>query len=303
MAITATLGERRTLDIEEGPIEYRVTGRGPTIVFLHCIIANGDVWRGVVADLARDHHCVVPDWPLGGHRLAMKPGTDFSLPGIARMVERFLVAAGLDQVVLVANDTGGAVAQYVVVDHPQRIAGLVLTPCDAFENFVPLPIRHLRLFGRTGWGLWVLAQTLRWRFVQRLPIAFGRLTERPIPADIMRSYTGPLREHASTRRDFAALVRKIHPRYTVNVAPRLASYQRPVLLLWARERRRFFPLDHAYRLAAIFADARVEVVDDSGPFVTEDQPGAVAAAIRRFVADRVRQPARSDVQSENSIDS
>ena len=274
MAITATLGERRTLEIEDGPIEYRVTGQGPTIVFLHGIIANGDVWRGVVADLARDHRCVVV------------PGT-----------------AGLDQVVLVANDTGGAVAQYVVVDYPQRIAGLVLTPCDAFENFVPLPIRHLRLFGRTGWGLWMLAQALRWRFVQRLPVAFGRLTERPIPADIMRSYTGPLREHASTRRDFAALVRKTHPRYTLNVAPRLASYQRPVLLPWPRERRRFFPLEHAYRLAAIFADARVEVIDDSGPFVTEDQPGAVAAAIRRFVAERVRQPARSDVHSENSIES
>ena len=286
MAISEALGEHRTLEIEDGRIEYRERGQGPTVVFLHGIIANADVWRGVVADLAPDHRCVAPDWPLGAHRLGMRPGRDFSLPGIARMVERFLVAAELDQVVLVANDTGGAIAQYVVAAHPQRIAGLVLTPCDAFDNFVPLPIRHLRLFGRTPWGLWFLAQTLRWRFVQRLPIAFGLLTERPIPAAVMRSYTGPLRDHASTRRDFAALVREIHPRYTVEVAPRLASYRLPVLLLWARERRRFFPLEHAHRLAAIFPDARVEVIEDSGPFVTEDQPAAVAASIRRFVAER-----------------
>lgn len=293
MAISETLGELRTLEIEDGRIEYRIRGQGPTLVFLHGIFANADVWRGVVADLASDYRCVAPDWPLGGHRLGMRPGTDFSLPGIARMVERFLVAAGLDQVVLVANDTGGAVAQYVVTAHPQRIAGLVLTPCDAFNNFIPLPIRHLRLFGRTPWGLWLMAQTLRFRFIQRLPIAFGLLTERPIPATIMRSYTGPLRDHASTRRDFAALVRKIDPQYTLAVAPRLASYGRPVLLLWARERRRFFPLEHAYRLAAIFPDARVEVIEDSGPFVTEDQPAAVAAAIRRFVAERV--PHRGEV--------
>ena len=289
MAISESLGDVRTLEIEDGRIEYRIRGEGcgPAVVFLHGIIANADVWRGVVSDLASDHACVAPDWPLGAHRLGMRPGTDFSLPGIARMVERFLVAAGLDQVVLVANDTGGAVAQYVAAAHPQRIAGLVLTPCDAFDNFPPPPIRHLRLFGRTTWGLWLLAQTLRWRFVQRLPIAFGLLTERPIPAAIMRSYTGPLRDHASTRRDFAALVRQIHPRYTVEVAPRLASYRRPVLLAWARERRRFFPLDHAHRLAAIFPDARVEIIEDSGPFVTEDQPAAVAAAIRRFVAGQV----------------
>lgn len=284
-----TLGESRTLEIEDGRIEYRVRreGRGPIVVFLHGIIANADVSRGVVADLAFDHHCVAPDWPFCAHWLGMRPGTDFSLPGIARIVERFLVAAGLDDVVLVASDTGVAVAQYVVAAYPQRNAALVLTPCDAFDNFVPLPIRHLRLFGRTPWGLWLLAQTLRWRFVQRLLIAFGLLTERPIPAAIMRSYTGPLRDHASTRRDFAALVREIHPRYTVDVALRLASFRRPVLLLWARERQRFFPLDHAHRRAAIFPEAEVEVVEDSGPFVTEDQPIAVAASIRRFMAERV----------------
>jgi pimeloyl-ACP methyl ester carboxylesterase len=287
MSVSAVLGERRIVQVPEGPIEYRVTGTGPTIVFLHGIIANGDVWRGVVEDLARDHCCITPDWPLGAHALKMRDGTDFSLPGIAQMVDRFLAAANLDNVVLVANDTGGAVAQHVVADHAQRIAALVLTPCDAFDNFVPLPIRHLRLLGRTSWGLWVLAQTLRWRWVQRLPIAFGLLTERAIPDDIMRSYTAPLRDRPGTRSDFAALVRAIDPMYTVEVARRLPGFRKPVLLAWARERRRFFPLEHAHRLAGLFPDATVEVIDDSGPFVTEDQPAAIARAIRHFVATRV----------------
>lgn len=299
MSTSLALGERRTLQIADGPIEYCVAGRGPTVVFLHGIIANGDVWRGVVADLAKDHRCVVPDWPLGAHRLAMRPGTDFSLPGVAAMVDRFLAAADLDHVVLVANDTGGAVAQHVVADRPARIAALVLTPCDAFENFVPLPIRHLRLLGRNSVGLWILAQTLRWRWVQRLPIAFGRLTERAIPADIMRSYTAPLREYAGTRRDFASLVRNIHPRYTMAVASRLSNYRRPVLLTWARERRRFFPLEHAYRLKSLFPDATVEVIENSGPFVTEDQPQAVAAAVRRFISERVM-PITSPAQRQQT---
>ena len=287
MSSSTVLGERHILHLPEGPIEYRVAGAGPTIVFLHGIIANGDVWRGVVAELAHDHRCITPDWPLGAHALAMQQSTDFSLPGIAAMVDGFLAAAGLDRVVLVANDTGGAVAQHVVADHPERIAALVLTPCDAFDNFVPLPIRHLRLLGRTPWGLWTLAQTLRWRWVQRLPIAFGLLTERAIPPEIMRSYTAPLRERSGTRKNFAALVRAIDPRHTVDVAKRLSDFARPVLLAWARERRRFFPLEHAYRLASLFTDAAVEVIEDSGPFVTEDQPTVLARAIRRFVATRL----------------
>lgn len=287
MSTSPVLGERHVLHLPEGPIEYRANGVGPTLVFLHGIIANADVWRGVVEDLSRDHRCIAPDWPLGAHALAMHPGTDFSLPGLARMVQRFLVAAGLERVVLAASDTGGAIAQYVAANCPERIAALVLMPCDAFDNFPPPPIRHLCLFGRRPEGLWLLAQTLRWRWVQRLPIAFGLLTERPIPANIMRSYTAPLRELSATRRDFAALVRSIDPALTLAVVQQLSSFRRPVLLLWANERRRFFPLSHAHQLAQRFPDARVEVIEDSGPFVTEDQPARSAASIRRFVADSV----------------
>lgn len=301
MSTSPLLGERHLLQVPEGPIEYRVSGSGPTLVFLHGIIANADVWRGVVEDLARDHRCIAPDWPLGAHALAMHPGTDFSLPGLARMVQHFLIAAGLDQVVLVANDTGGAVAQYVAADCPERIAALVLTPCDAFDNFPPPVIRHLCLFGRRPPGLWLLAQALRWRWVQRLPIAFGRLTERPIPADIMRSYTAPLRELGATRRDFAALVRAIDSALTLAVAARLSAFRQPVLLLWAHERRRFFPLSHAHQLAQRFPNARVEVIEDSGPFVTEDQPAFTAAAIRRFVRDALR-PARQPSSMVTEMD-
>lgn len=288
MAISYELGERRTAFIGEGEVEYRIAGTGPTIVFLHGIIANADVWRGVVANLSRDHRCISPDWPLGAHRRGMVPTADFSLPGIAAMVDQFLAVSGLDNVVLVANDTGGAIAQHVVADHGHRIAGLVLTPCDAFDNFIPPPIRHLRFFGRTPTGLWLLAQALRWRWVQRLPIAFGLLTERPIPAHIMASYASPLREQVDVRRDFAALVRAIDPRYTLDVAKRLRNFRRPVLLAWARERRRFFPIEHARRLADLFPDATIEIIEDSGPFVSEDQPIALANAIRQFMATRLK---------------
>lgn len=277
------LGPARAVPLRSGPIAYHDRGDGPTNVFVHGIIANADVWRHVVADLADTYRCITPDWPLGGHRLGMKPGTDFTLFGLARLVADFLAALDLHQVTLVGNDTGGAIAQAAVSRHPDRVASIVLTPCDAFENFLPLPIRHLQLVGRTTLGLWLLAQTLRSRAVQRLPVAFGRLTERPVPVDIMRSYTAPLRGCSGVRTDFASLVRGISPRFTGEVAAGLDRFDKPVLIAWARERRRFFPLTHAYQLAGHFADARVSVVEDSGPFVAEDQPGIVARLIGDFI--------------------
>lgn len=282
MAISTQLGELRRADLSMGPVEYRERGSGIPIVFLHGIIANGDVWRNVVPELADRYRCIAPDWPLGSHRLAMREGTDFTLFGLARLVDEFLETLGLTDVVLVANDTGGAIAQTVAARHPERLGRLVLTPCDAFDNFLPLPIQHLQLFGRTQAGLYVLAQSLRSRLVQRLPIAFGLLTELPIPAVIMRSYTEPLRRSRAVRRDFAALVRAISIRFTEEAARGLSSFDRPTLIVWARERRRFFPVEHAHRLADLLPDARLELLDDTGPFVSEDQPVALARLIHKF---------------------
>jgi pimeloyl-ACP methyl ester carboxylesterase len=276
------LGATLDAEIPAGRIRYCERGQGPPIVFLHGIVANGVLWRGVAPRLAGDHRCLVPDWPLGSHDLALKPGVDLSLPGLADLVGDFLQALDLDGVTLVANDTGGVIAQWVAIRHPERLARLVLTPCDAFDNFLPLALRHLQVFGRTPAGLRVLAETLRFRAIQRLPIAFGRLTVRPIDRAAMDAYTRPLRTNAAVRRDFAALVRAISTRYTQEAAERLPSFDKPALVVWSLDDR-LFPLAHGHRLAAALPQGRHEVIDDAGAFIPEDQPERLATLIAEFV--------------------
>lgn len=284
----STLGPIREVVLPEGTIRYHEAGpaTAPVLVFVHGIVANADVWRHVVPELSERYRCIAPDWPLGGHVASMRRGTDFTLPGLADLVARTLEALGLDGVVLVGNDTGGAVCQAVAAGPHDRVRALVLTPCDAFENFLPLPIRHLQLVGRTTVGLRLLAETLRWPGVYRLPIAFGLLTRRPIPHELMTSYTEPLRQHAGTRRDFAELVRAISRRYTLDAADALPGFGKPALVAWARQD--FFPLAHGQRLAGLLPAAELDVIEDSGPFVGEDAPHELATLIHDFVARRVQ---------------
>jgi pimeloyl-ACP methyl ester carboxylesterase len=281
------LGPMRDIELPDGVIRYHETGTGPPIVFVHGIIANADVWRGVVARLSDRYRCITPDWPLGGHTEPMRPGTDFTLFGLADLVQRTITALGLEAPALVGNDTGGAICQAVAARHPEKIGSLVLTPCDAFDNFLPLPIRHLQVFGRTPAGLKILAESMRLRTVQRLPIAFGLLTRRPIPADIMASYTGPLREHPTTRKDFARLVRAISTTFTKEAAEGLRTFPHPALIAWARQN--FFPLAHGERLAGLIPDARLRIIENSGPFVTEDQPDETATLIDEFLLGKPSQ--------------
>src|SRR5208283_870289 len=110
MSISPQLGREHRVDIPDGAISYRDRGEGPPIVFVHGVGVNGDLWRHVASRLAVSHRCITPDLPCGSHSIPLKPDADLSLPGMARITADFLAALDLDDVTIVANDTGGAVA-------------------------------------------------------------------------------------------------------------------------------------------------------------------------------------------------
>lgn len=278
------LGRQREVTTSFGPIRYRERGEGPPVLFLHGIVANSALWRRVVPALGSPVRCITPDWPLGSHHVGLNDGVDMSLPSLARLVEEVFEALDLEDVTLVANDTGGAIAQWVAVHNPPRLGRLVLTPCDAFDNFLPLWLRHLQLAGRTPAGLRVLAESLRFRAIHRLPIAFGALTVRPIDLDAMQAYTEPLRIDPAVRRDFAALVRGISTKHTNAAANRLGEFDKPALVVWSSNDR-LFPLRHGHELARRLPQGRFEIIHDSGAFIPEDRPRELAAVLDRFIGD------------------
>ncbi|MGF7121654.1 hypothetical protein DEU38_11831 [Rhodococcus sp. AG1013] len=76
----------REVELSAGPIEYEDTGGdGPVLMFIHGLIMDGSVWRNVVAELRDRYRCIVPTWPLGGHRKQMHPEEadrgDLGFPG------------------------------------------------------------------------------------------------------------------------------------------------------------------------------------------------------------------------------
>ncbi|HEU4560824.1 MAG TPA: alpha/beta hydrolase [Longimicrobium sp.] len=279
----SSLGAARTVSLSAGEIEYHERGTGRPIVFLHGIALHAGLWRAVVPPLADRFRCITPTLPLGSHRHPMRPDADLTPTGLAELVAEFLAALELDDVVLVGNDTGGALAQILVTRWPERVGALVLTSCDAFDNFLPWQVRHLQLLARIPGAAWVIAQNLRSAFFRRSLFGYGLGTRHGIADDVTASYAEPLITLPGTRRDVVRVLKGIRSRYTAEAARQLHRFERPVLMAWAREDR-LFPAAHAERLAALFPDARVEWIDDSLTYIPEDQPARLAAAIERFLA-------------------
>lgn len=276
-------GEHDQVRLPDGTIRYRDVGSGPPLVFVHGLFVNGAHWRRVVPELSDSFRCIAPDLPLGAHRIAMDADADLSPPGVTRLLVDLLDALDVDHATFVGNDTGGAFCQLLVARHLDRVDRLVLTNCDAFENFLPPRYRYLQYAARLPGSVFLLAQCLRSRVIRRSPIAFGPLTTRGIPDDVSERYVEPLLDDPGVRRDVRAVLVGISPGYTTRAADAFADFERPVLLAWAPEDTVAFPVGDARRLLDRFPNAELVEIPDSYAFVPEDQPGPLADEIRSFL--------------------
>ncbi len=270
--------------LPQGTIRYRELGAGKPIVLVHGLLTNGELWRDLAPRLAEDFRVIVPDWPLGSHEIPLDPGADLSPTGLAKVIADFLAKLELEDVTLVGNDTGGALCQLVAVHHPARLGRLVLTPCDAYENFLPLAFRPLQALARIPGAVLPIAQLLRPRAARRLPFTYGWLAKRRIDDDLSDSWLAPALSSRRVRREIAAILKGISNRYTLEAAQRFGEFTKPVLIAWAPEDR-FFKLHHAERMARAFPNARLERIEDSYTFVSIDQPERTADLIAEFARE------------------
>ncbi|MGW1761512.1 alpha/beta fold hydrolase [Streptomyces mirabilis] len=276
-----TTGE---IELSAGTVAYRDTGGdGPVLVLLHGLMMDASLWDQTTTELAADHRCVAPTLPLGAHRHGMRTDADLSLPGVARLVAEFLDRLDLRDVVLVGNDTGGALVQLMMVDGAARASGVVLVSCDAFDNFPPgLTGRTLVLSGRLPPRLFgMFMQQMRLRPLRRMPVAFGWLTLRGDAATAW--WIRPVLERPEIRRDAVRTLRAAaaDTGLLLAAAERLPRFDRPALVVWARGDR-VMPPEHGRRLAALLPRGRLVEIDDSYTLVPLDRPTELARAIREF---------------------
>jgi pimeloyl-ACP methyl ester carboxylesterase len=275
-----------TVQLPHATIQYRDSGTGKAIVFLHGLLVNGLLWRKVVPLLEGEYRCIVPDLPMGAHSVALERSADRSSRGQVQLVDDFLEALELEDVILVANDSGGAIAQLLVTQRPERVGRLVLTPCDTYKNCPPPLFRHLKVMAYIPGALTMGLQIMRVPALRRSFLGFGFLSRRPIPDEVLAAWVTPFLHDAGVRRDTIGLLRGLKVREMLEAAEKLRQFNRPTLIAWTRKDP-VFKLRDAERLAQAIPDCRLEVIEDSGTFVSEDQPERLAELIATFAREPV----------------
>jgi pimeloyl-ACP methyl ester carboxylesterase len=277
------------LTLPQGTINYRDTGDGPPVVFVHGLLVDGTLWRKVTPLLDAAARCIVPDLPLGSHRTAMNADADVTPHGVAKLVGDFIAALDLEDVTLVGNDTGGAISQLVALDHGERVGRLVLTNCDCFEVFPPKEFVPMIKAARVPGALHAALQPMRAAAARRTIVAYGGLA-REIPDDVSAAWIEPALGDAGVRGDLISFLRAVDKSITLDAAARLPSLKIPSLVAWGQGDR-FFSPEMGQRLAATLPHARLEPIAGARTFVAEDAPEALADLIRGFVRESAAQAA------------
>jgi len=270
-----------SITLRSGTIHYEKAGPddGRPVVFVHGYSMGASLWRPLSDRLAaKGLSCIAPTWPLGAQREPMRPDAELTMEGIAAIIADFLDVLELQDVVLVGNDTGGAISQIVATTQPGRLGALVLTSCDAFEHFPPPILKPFILAAKLGPAFDAAAQPLRTKLGRKQ--AFGALAHADIDA-MVKEWLAPALTDRRIRHDLRRFTGSLKQESTLEAAKRLPGFTKPALIAWSADDA-FFPLEDGRRLAETLPDARLEVIERARTFSMIDQPDQLAELIGEF---------------------
>jgi pimeloyl-ACP methyl ester carboxylesterase len=249
MDVTELNAHREHAATPSGAISYLDVGQGRPALFIHGILTNALLWRHVISATASQHRrCIAVDLPGHGHTPPIPERADVSLTALAQRVRELCDHLGLERFDLVANNTGGAVAQIVAAHLSERLSTLTLTNCDTEGNTPPTLFKPVALAARFGLLAKAGPRIAASRGAKLRGLTAGYRHPGRLPHEVVDAYYGPVFGTPESSRAFARLAAAISSADLAAVRPQLAQLKVPTLIVWGTGDL-FFPFKWAHRLA------------------------------------------------------
>jgi pimeloyl-ACP methyl ester carboxylesterase len=265
-------------DINGARIRYIKTGSGPTVLLLHTLRTQLDIFQEVIPELAKSFTVYALDYP--GHGWSDISRADYTPELFRRFVTDFVDWLDLRNVLVAGVSIGASIPLLMAADGNSRIRGIVsINPYDYGQRGIDRANAVAKVLFTLA-PIPVLGDTvmrLRNRMVEGKVLEGGVTTPSALPASF-REEVYRVGERLGHYRAFLNLIR--HMPLWSKTRERYGAIRAPVLLVygdkdWSRESERQANLRD-------IPGARLVMVENGGHFLPLDRPEAVLRAIRDF---------------------
>jgi pimeloyl-ACP methyl ester carboxylesterase len=268
------------IEVDGVRLRYIATGEGPTLVLLHTLRTQLDMFQKMVPALATRFHVVALDYP--GHGYSDIPSAPYSAEFFVTTVASALDRLDIKDALVVGESIGGSIALLLAARHNPRVRRVVaINPYDYDGG---RGLRRSSVLANLLFGL---------NNVPVLGATVTRLRQYSIVAQILKG--GVYRKEAlptalalemyrvgNRRGHYWAFMSLVRNWDSWELARRdYIDIDRPVLLLygdhdWSRD-------DERSADARDIPDAEMRIIKNAGHFVSLDAPAEAVAAILKWV--------------------
>jgi len=258
-------------------IGYRIAGSGPAVLLIHGMLNNSRHWRAVAERLARTHTVIAPD--LHGHGGSAGPLGDYSLGAHAAGIRDLVSGLGIERATVIGHSLGGGVAMQFFYQFPERCERVVLVSSGGLGRDVSWPLRLAAAPGVEG----LLAGA-----ASRPVLGALARVDNPYATAAHRALSSL--NSPAARRGFLWTLRSVIDLKGQKVCANDRLYllgDMPTLIVWGG-RDHTIPVAHGREAHAAVggrAESRFELLPDARHFPHLEDPGGLADAIARFLAE------------------
>lgn len=251
---------------------YEIIGQGDPLVMIRGVGSNVDHWYDQVPALSQKYKLLVFD--NRGIARSSDPGGPFSTRDMAADTIALMEAVGISKAHVLGYSMGGMVAQEMALNHPEKVARLILVATDCGISLrIKAKPEATRLFSemiRLGTNEAKLAAA---------GCLFARQTFERKPQVIQR-YTEVSQRFPTSQKMLAKQWAAVTQHDTCS---RLVNIASPTLAITGSEDV-LIPPQNAAVMAARIPDAQLISIDDSGHLFLIEKPRQFNDAVIKFLA-------------------
>jgi pimeloyl-ACP methyl ester carboxylesterase len=275
MTVAEFHSARKFTATKYGRVSYLDVGDGPAALFLHGFPLNSFQWRGAIPQLSMMRRCIAPDFLALGYT-EVSEGQSVGPQAQLSMLIDLLDGLSISSVDIVANDSGGAIAQLLVTRYPDRVKSLLLTNCDSEKNCPPPAVLPVIELGRNGKfaNEW-LAPWLANKSLARSENGLGGqcYADPNHPSDdAVETYLGPLVSSARRKELTNAYAAALAPNPLAGIEPALRRCHVPTRIVWGTGDTIFASADADYLASTVANSLGVRRIPRAKLFFPEEMP-------------------------------